>query len=91
MLGSDFVFVVITTRTNKIASFAYRAKGAYLNDVFRPAERDVRFVRDVCFASDVRFAREKRNASHHFAVKQQNITVCTANCIIWVANIHRVG
>ena len=43
--------------------------------------RDVHFVRDVCFASDVRFAREMRNASHHFAVKPQNITVSEANNI----------
>ena len=61
--------------TIKKASFVYRTKDAFLNDVFRCAERDVSCGRDVCFASDVRFARAKRNTSHHFAAKPQNITM----------------
>ena len=59
----------------KNTSFVYRTKEVFLNDVFRCAERDVSCGRDVCFASDVRFARAKRNTSHHFAAKPQNITM----------------
>ena len=42
------------------------------------AEHDAHFVHDVCYANDVRFAREKRNTSHHFAAKPQNIIAAQA-------------
>ena len=68
-------------RCQKSVFCLYQTKDAFLNDVFRCAERDARFARDICLASDVRFARDKRNKSHHFAAKPQYITVCRANCI----------
>ena len=41
--------------------FCQATKGAFLHDVFRCAERDVRSVRDVPCRRDVRSAREKEH------------------------------
>ena len=52
--------------------FCLKTKGAFLNDVFRCAERDVCFASDVHFVRDVRLRRV--SGTHHITLRQSRNT-----------------
>ena len=53
--------------------FCLKTKGAFLNDVFRCAERDVCFASDVHFVRDVRLRRVK-SGTHHITLRHSRNT-----------------